>query len=226
MTNARFLWYTAAELCQSAIDMRKSNPDAAGWYPAVASIILAALSTESFIHEISFWGCSTGELVRKNDPSAIINNRLYNALKFVEQLENDRASTISKYYYLSHMIAGQPLEKGSEPLQALEVLFSMRNDLVHPKVKRGAPNWIHGFYQRGMTFNRKGDAVQLSGWYYQMQTPEIAAWACQTARRAIRHIQSQVLRERESEWMHNSIEFHCRVWDAIENEPKVDWFRG
>lgn len=192
----------------------------------MASIILAALSTESFIHEISFHVCSTAEMVRSENPTSPTNCQLFHALQFVEQLEKDRASTVSKYYYLSHLIAGQPLEKGSEPLQSLETLFSMRNDLVHPKVRSTTPKWVRAFYTRGMAYSKPEDELQLSGWYYQIQTPEIAAWACQAARRAIRHIQSQLLQVRDSEWMHETIKFHCGAWDTIDNEPKVDWFRA
>ena len=57
----------------------------------------------------------------------------------------------------------------------------MRNDIVHPKALEIEPKYLQDFSQKQWLYNKLEDEPKLAGWLFQLETPEVAAWACRAA---------------------------------------------
>ena len=96
-------------------------------------------------------------------------------------MEQDRASVKLKYLLASKLLPGEPLQKGASPYQDFSLLIDMRNDFAHPRAQDAPRKYFEQFVSRGWTYNARADEVKLAGWMIQLETPQIACWACRSA---------------------------------------------
>jgi len=99
-------------------------------------------------------------------------------------------------------LPGAPLDKGGKIYQEYTRLTEIRNELVHikaqvetvphehfkPEDRKVAPDFMVFFESKGWTYNRKNDQSKLAGWIGQIQTPQVARWACRISATMILNI--------------------------------------
>jgi hypothetical protein len=90
---------------------------------ALASIVLAAISSESFINELA------EAAVLAPEPPAHLK-----ALgTMLAEAEKSRVSVESKYHLAKFVLTGEPFDKGASPYQEFALLIDLRNRLLHSK---------------------------------------------------------------------------------------------
>jgi hypothetical protein len=149
---------------------------------SIVAILLAAAAAEAFINEFA-------ELIgvqRQNagdwTPNAVTPG-MAKAADAIFELEYARDSTLEKYVAAAKAL-GKPFDKGSTPFQAYDQLFSLRGAIMHikprrPDVRHSGENVTDILAKRKIAISR--DAWSGS-WFDRLQTPEVAPWACQTAK--------------------------------------------
>jgi hypothetical protein len=172
------LWNVAADSAQHSREVKASHPRACTT-DTISALLLSAMSTEAFINEL---GTRLSLLSAYNGKNL---GRSANIGTFLEQLEAEHAQIKSKYLLVSNLLPGKPFVKGKPPFQDFSLLIDIRNDFAHLKVQRDAPKYIRSFSQKGWLYNKKKDKPKLVGWMFQLETPEVSAWACRTARTII-----------------------------------------
>lgn len=105
--------------------------------------------------------------------------------ELLEQLEDAHTQVTAKYLLASILLPKKPLRKGEQPYQDFDMLIDIRNDFVHPKAQVHPPKYFETFVNRGWTYNAKTDKVKLVGWMNQLETPQVARWACRAAHNMI-----------------------------------------
>lgn len=220
--SSRFLWTVAAEYTEKARIARRERPDAAACPDALAAVVFATMFIEAFLNELA-WYALDASLIEHSD--SIARPKIEQAFEKLRDLEAERAQPLDKLRALSGLLPGQALAKGAEPMQSLGVLYAMRNDLVHLKVK-ATPAYLAVFMGKGMTVDKMSDGVQLAGWMNQIQTAEIAAWACQTSRAVAKHLRSQIELLGDDVLVDGIVQFGTVDWTRMDPDPRVDWWKG
>lgn len=219
---SRFLWTVAAEYTEKARIARRDRSDAAACPDALSAVVFAAMFVEAFLNEVS-WYALEASFIEQSD--SLARHDIERAFDMLNTLERCRAQPVEKVRMLSRMLPGSPLEHGAEPMQSLSTLFDIRNDIVHPKVKH-SPRYVFAFMHKGMTVDKTKDQVQLAGWINQIQTAEIAAWACQTSRSVAKHIRSQIELLGDDVLVEGIVRFGTVDWTRMDPDPRVDWWKG
>jgi hypothetical protein len=183
-------WNIAADCAQRALDTKAAKPDVctADTLPAV---IMASVAVEAFINELAY---------HLDDSIADCGTDVTDAGQILKMLEDDHASVALKYKVVSRLLPGKPLRAGQAPLQDLEVLIRLRNKLAHPVAQESTPAFVTQFCKRGWTYDSMEEG-SLVGWIFQIETPEVAAWACRVAYSSIWNIISRFNALPENVWM-------------------------
>ena len=171
------LWNIAADAAKRAKDLKLANPGVIT-ADTIAAVVLAAMTTEAFVNEL---GYRLSALTRL---TGVGNQHLQNWIDvgdLLEQLEHERVQVKSKYLLVSKLLPGEALRRDRKPYQDFAMLIDMRNDFVHAKAQTKPPQYFKQFVNRGWTYNVSGDEIKLQGWMFQLQTPQVACWACQSA---------------------------------------------
>jgi hypothetical protein len=172
------LWKVAADSAHHSREVKGSHPRACT-SDTIGALLLSAMSAESFINELGTRLSLLSAYSGKN------LTRWANIGTFLEQLEAEHAQIRSKYLLVSNLLPGKPFVKGKPPFQDFSLLIDIRNDFAHPKAQQDAPKYIQSFSQKGWLYDKKTDEPKLVGWMFQLETPEVAAWACRTVRTII-----------------------------------------
>lgn len=167
------LWNIAADSAQRAHEIKAASPKACT-ADTISAILLAAMSTEAFINEL-------GTRLLLQLPTDPEMERWISVGTILEQLEKEKAQIRTKYLWVSQILPGCPFTKGKPPFQDFSKLIDMRNDIVHPRALESEPKYLQDFGQRLWLYNKPKDEVKFAGWLFQLETPEIAAWACRAA---------------------------------------------
>lgn len=95
------------------------------WSEAMPSIILSTIALECFVNE------SVERLSHKifQEPDKAFSV----AAHWLEFVESKKGSTLEKIEALHLAFAGTKLDRGSQPFQDLNLLYQLRNELVHRK---------------------------------------------------------------------------------------------
>jgi hypothetical protein len=139
---------------------------------ALTAYIIGAASVEAFVNEALL--VQETEWLTKG--SALWQLRR----DWVERLD-----LREKIIIVSHLLLGQGLDAGAQPLQDLILLVKLRNEVIH--YKRGAPpKFISEFIQRGIALSSRwreqlpSDAPLSQPWAWDMQCTEGIRWANNT----------------------------------------------
>lgn len=168
------LWNIAADAAQRAREVKAASPKACT-ADTIGVILLAAMSTEAFINELGT------RLLLELSPELPAMERWTSVGTLLQQLEKEKAQIKTKYLWVSQILPGCPLTKGKPPFQDFSRLIDIRNDIVHLKALENEPKYLQDFSQRQWLYNKPKDEPKLAGWLFQLETPEIAAWACRAA---------------------------------------------
>jgi len=147
-------------------------------------ILLSAISVEAFVNEI---------------PIIAQENREYPFLKMLLDDEAERNSTLFKIQIIHFAFTGKQLDKGSRPFQDVQLLFELRNMIVHLKpeaiqfssdIEDGEPiqkksKIVSSFISRGII---KEHANFASGWTDYLLVRPVAEWAVNTALQTMKWI--------------------------------------
>ena len=176
------IWDIAADAAKRATDVKAANPGACT-SDSVSAILVAATATEAFINELSHMLSTLDALGKQAPPTTSVDWKAIGEL--LEQLENSHVQVTVKYLLASILLPKDALRKDDLPYQDFDMLIDIRNDFAHPKAQVRPPKYFDTFVNRKWTYNAKTDEVQLAGWMFQLETPEVARWACRAAHNII-----------------------------------------
>lgn len=181
------LWLIANQARQRAIDAAKESPDAPA-VDAVVAIIFSAAAAEGFINELA--SC----LIDGAD-AAFIPADLTQFAQTIQSLESTHKSTLIKYSQGWHTLAKRPIDETQNPYRDLELLFGLRDMIIHPKARNQAgppkgrpggrrathkmPDLVVKFQKMGLATRSHKD-VGMS-WFSALQTDKMADWACKAS---------------------------------------------
>jgi hypothetical protein len=151
---------------------------------SILAIVMAAASTEAFINEFAEY---VRTLQRDMVPPETPWEKLQLAAASVAEIEEQRGSVEEKYDATWQALAGEPIKRGESPYQDFRDLVGLRNAIMHVKTAREdeahtGTRITDVLAQKGIAF--KGGIGQLP-WFYRLETPAVAAWACEAARAII-----------------------------------------
>lgn len=178
------IWNLAADAAQRAKDVRRQRPD--GFTPdTVASVILAVAAAETFVNE-------TGDAARHR-PSPWGDGSPWQELRDVSAArEYKRAGLVSKYKLVSAQLAGTSLADDVEPLLSFSRLMQLRNSWIHAHAQAEPSEIFQWFIDQKWTYNRREDYPKVGGWLFQLETPQVATWACRSAHNVVWHVVEQI----------------------------------
>jgi hypothetical protein len=185
------VWELACQARDRAKGVAVTDPDKPT-VDAVAALLLAAAAIEGFINEV------VGDRDVRAIPMEVARTGGYErhveASRLVEMIERSRGSTELKYLLASQVLSGRMFDRGSGPFQDVAMLFDLRNMIMHLKyveqsvkildgnrVSSEMPPKIRALQARGLARR-----TAVGTWFQALQTYEIAAWACETARGIMR----------------------------------------
>jgi hypothetical protein len=147
----------------------------------ISAIMLAAAATEAFINDMA-------EMIgvcRQNASDfmgAELTPEVCACADAIFDAEFARDPVPQKYFVASKAL-GQPFDRGRDPFQSFSKLITLRNEVVHIKANRAdgkhtGVSVTKELAQRGLTV--KVPLGELS-WFDQIQSPQMAEWACKSA---------------------------------------------
>jgi hypothetical protein len=145
---------------------------------ALVALLFSAATLEGYISEVAFISRAVDKLAA-HPPLASL-------LSLVDEVEDSRGSVRLKYLMARVALHGRPFDKGAKPHQDLDLLFRLRDAVVHlkPDNLTGSPQkLLEQLRSRGLVdLPEEGAAV----WMLTIATPEVARWACDTVGNTIR----------------------------------------
>lgn len=183
------IWRAAAE-ARERVTVAAAVTPGASTFDAIVAAILAASSTEAFINELP----ESIETYRRMAPEMVprVDPRFWALSDVLAELEASRGSVAAKFLMAAHVL-GRPYDRGANPFQDFELLVTLRNEVLHLKPRDRFiesenriqfPKFATSLQQRGLLKQHGGGRV-LSSWFSDIQTPELAAWACESARAVV-----------------------------------------
>jgi hypothetical protein len=147
----------------------------------ISAIMLATAATEAFINDMA-------EIIgvcRQNAADFMgdsLTHELCVCADAIFDAEFAREGTPQKYFVASKAL-GLPFDRGCDPFQSFAKLIALRNEVVHIKASRAdgkhaGVSVTKELAQRGLTV--KVPLGELP-WFDQIQSPQMAVWACKSA---------------------------------------------
>ena len=150
-------------------------------------ILFAASAIEAFINEF-------GEIALtfhspKNEDKII--NQLVNVLK---ELEKAKESTRLKYQFVKFILSNQTYDKGKPPYEDLNLLFRLRNNIVHSKPTEitDKPEKITNTLIAKKLLKENNSNLIIS-WLSRISKRSVAKWAINSTIDIIRDLQKSVI---------------------------------
>jgi hypothetical protein len=204
--NADSLFRTARAAYLSSVAHAEApfSPPYGGSYPLVA-VVFAAASLEGFINELA-------ALAPQHQSETMPPIGQFATL--AAEADAGRASTKLKFQLAFLVFDGQPLDHGRQPYQDFDLLFAVRNEIIHlkedpiyPTVPGGEPTLpkiARRLDSRRVKLNLPKTVNPLTGDYIDgsfvslLSTPEVAKWACETAANMVQAVCAVI--PRSDEW--------------------------
>jgi len=157
-------------------------------------IILAAVALEGFLNDLEHHG----DWVTTLQGSPVASN----LARVLSEAERGRASSLLKIDLAHLVLTGTLPDKGSQRYQDIQLLFNVRNRLVHakPEVLQYAeageqpeyPDIVKRFVSRGVIPLPTNPSI---GWTEYVLVPPVAAWSYNTVVEAMKWFASNASRE-------------------------------
>ena len=152
----------------------------------LVTIVLAASAAEGFINDmvgiIRFLSESPG----LNADAALM--RLAEIANALDSLEDDRAQIRTKYLIAALLLGCDQITAGSEPLQSVSKVVTLRNSIVHarpvsPDDDDKLVKVVTSLAQSGLCrkIQNVPNSMNSDTWWVVMRTPSVAWWAVQSA---------------------------------------------
>jgi hypothetical protein len=141
---------------------------------ALTSVLLACAALEGYINE-SF------AIIREGPGMKTCPECARAFADILQEIETSRGSTRLKYLMGLAVLTGKTFPKGEHPYQDFDLLFSIRDELMHHKLEKFTEE-PHKLVAR-LRAKRlcKGDGSVKQSWHGLVFTPDTARWACNTA---------------------------------------------
>jgi hypothetical protein len=181
MTEAQYpaLVFTARKLldiAKKAANRSKTEPD-----QALVAILFSAAAVEGYLNELA----AASKMMMADDTQVRLLTEL------LMEAEEQKVQIAFKLQIVSSVCRGILLDRGDRPYQDFDLLFKIRNLLVHLRPDRssfdllGDPErkphaTVDQLVKRGIV--RKDDIHDASDWLQVASRAEVALWACETAR--------------------------------------------
>jgi hypothetical protein len=176
-THADDLWALARQVT-NGFGHRADFSQPENEFAALSVVLFAAMTIEAFLNELAFLAEGDSRVRALDD-----------ALSEVE----DSRGSIRLKLVMATVALGKPIDKGSEPYQSFNLLFQVRDALVHlkPKVR----NLIGGegmqpakllgdLRARGLIGDPRGQ-----DWFLELlASGALCSWALDTARGVVEHV--------------------------------------
>lgn len=161
---------------------REGNHPAETLDNALTAVIMACAALEGYINE-SF------ALIREGPGMKSCPERAKAFADILEDIESSRGSTRLKYQIGLAILTGTPFRKGEYPYQDFDLLFAVRDELMHHKLEKltQEPHKLVKRLRSKRLFADDGGVKQSS--HGLVFTPATAKWACNTAVAMINTIQ-------------------------------------
>lgn len=150
---------------------------------SLTAVLLACVALEAYINE-------TFMLFRARPQLFAESKRVRTFFNNLHEIENSRGSTRDKYLTGLDTLTGKSFPKGESPYQDFEILFSVRDALMHPKLEKISDE-PHSIVKKLLSKSvcAKDNGGRQS-WHDRVFTPATAKWACNTAADMINTIQA------------------------------------
>ncbi len=121
--NAGRLFKNAVEVCYKA---QLRNDEIETRREALASILFATISTETFINELH-------HSAEEWTDHPLASDRIRALAELLQEAEKTHSSIEAKYQLAKFILSGEVFERGSAPFQEFALLNDVRNVIVHQK---------------------------------------------------------------------------------------------
>jgi hypothetical protein len=157
---------------------------------AITAIVMAAAAAEAFINELA----DNIGLVRQNASDWMpLEPTVRAASDAILDVEFYRGSLVEKYLEAAKALKNR-FDKGNLPFQDFERLIALRNAIMHVKPVRS--NERHSGEAVTDELARRGIGMAATTgqlpWFDRLMAPEVARWACQSARTVILDLFSKI----------------------------------
>ena len=170
----------------------KANPEDLPQDTLVA-IVMSAVAVEGFINELA--ELIAAHALNREVGIVKLSDSMIAFASAMGEIERARGSLHLKYLIASQILSGSMFDKGSNPFQDFATLVTVRNDIMHLKpqdktvfVEGGLPRveppkYVKVLQQYGLAKQFQDEVI--ASWLTLLQTAEMAAWACDTARNMV-----------------------------------------
>ncbi len=178
--NSGVVLNTAIKSYESLTDNEKCQNN------AIVSILMAVTALEANINEL-------GELALTLGNTEEFNNTIVSHLANVlSELENSHESTRLKIQLTKYTLTNEMYDKGKQPYQDLDLLFRLRNSIIHmkPSEEMKKNKIIKTLESKKILPPLKENSIV--GWLTRVSTKNVARWAIQTVVTIIKDINKSI----------------------------------
>ncbi len=153
-----------------------------GQNDTLVAILFSAATLESFIMETAL----TAEGVGNMGGTPMLIRDMATA---IHEAENSRGSARLKYILAKAILPGDSYDKGAQPFQDFDLLFSLRDHIVHMKPEKITEE-PHKMIKRlqGLNLCAEEEPNVKSSWLSQVSTPAVARWSCNVVARIVQSV--------------------------------------
>lgn len=139
---------------------------------ALTAILFSAATLEAFIMELALHAEFGASLCPQPSPVPLLAGIL-------EETEASHGSVRLKYLLGKAILSGQPYDKGRKPYCDFNLLFKIRDAIIHLKpeqIKQEPSKIVAALSSMGLC--ERDDPNTQSSWLHQIMTRAVARWAC------------------------------------------------
>ncbi len=167
--NSGILFGVAVSACER---LKSAPPDkTSAENDALVAILFSAATLEAFVMELA--------LMAESDSALFGYKPLQSVAAILDETEASRGEIRLKFLLAKVVLGGESYDKGSQPYQDFDTLFSMRDAIIHmmPENITGEPHKILQRLRAKDLCEDFGPKVTAS-WLGQISTRAVARWAC------------------------------------------------
>lgn len=184
---------------------------------AFTAILLSCVALEAYINETSMLINAKPDMVQDVPKVKAFASVLSEA-------ESGRSSIRLKFLLALALLKGETFDKGASPYQDFDLLFVIRDDLMHYKLEAITESEPHKIIKR-MSAKKLCEPKQAraDSWAVHIATPDAARWACNTAVDMINTIQTALSDEAKKQNGVTPLQFMAAI--HFSRLPEIDTFK-
>lgn len=144
---------------------------AGGQNDALVAVLFSTASLEAFAMQLALYAHMAAATLSKPQYLGALGDVL-------DEVERFQGSVRLKYLIAKLLVSGQAYDKGAQPYQDLDLLFKIRDQIVHPKPEKIGhdPSVVKALEAKGLV--EKAKPRVYSSWFGRISTRAVARWAC------------------------------------------------